>query len=265
MCRTSSFISQCQQTCKTTGNRQRRDVTNINFDGQQIEEITVVSQQIVFNKLTCNDVVCPSNSKCYALEQARCICDTNYVYSRTDNKCTQERITQINNIHLEKPWNTQYLDTGSPVFLALAVYYEDILYKSFQAADKTKVIEGVRVIGAKKGSVILETKIVYAPASTPNEALTAFVESVQSKSLEATTVRRELNLLTDRTPAIVEIERKMADLQKLTMIIIIVVLLLVILLAALVIVAIRNRQRVTTKNGDVPTFDNAGIVMAQFN
>jgi hypothetical protein len=200
------------------------------------------------------------------LKPAVCICEQGYVYSRFEKKCVSERITQIDKIHLNQEWNANFLNTNSEDFVRLALKYEEVLYKSFMAPGTDHVIEGVRVISAKSGSVILEVRIIYATASSPVEALNYFVESIKAKSRTATTVRNELKLIPDTTPEIVKIQEKMADIQRLTLIIIIVVLLLLVLLSAVVIVAVRKRRSRTSKeNGTVAAFDNSGVVMEKYN
>lgn len=263
VCQNDDFSGSCNQACGSK--RKRRDVSDTTSNG--VKEITVISEPITLNvERSCSDIVCPSNSKCHDLKPAVCICEQGYVYSRFEKKCVSERITQIDKIHLNQEWNANFLNTNSEDFLRLALKYEEVLYKSFMAAGTDHVIEGVRVISAKSGSVILEVRIIYATASSPVEALNYFVESIKAKSRTATTVRNELKLIPDTTPEIVKIQEKMADIQRLTLIIIIVVLLLLVLLSAVVIVAVRKRRSRTSKeNGTVAAFDNSGVVMEKYN
>ena len=258
----------CQQTC-TGLKRKRRDASSASVEiaTDERKRLTLVSPKIVLKTdKTCADVVCGVNSKCKELQPAACICDEGYVFSRIQMKCIKERITQIDKIHLDNEWNPDYLDTNSDAFYRLALKYEEVLYKSIKAAGTEHVIEGVRVTKATKGSVILEVRIIYAVASSPVESYNYFVESLKAKSRIATNVRKDLKLLTDTTPEIVQIQEKMADIQRLTLIIIIVVLLLLVLLAGVTVIVVRKRRsRAVKATATVPGFDNNGVVMEKFH
>lgn len=243
ICQTDSTAEKCQQRCLTTNQRQRRDTTSVS--AKVGDKVAVTSEKIVFNRdLTCADVVCAANAACHPeLKPARCICDQGYIFSRTQNTCSFERQTTIENIHLDQEWNPLYVDTTSVAFYELAFKYENVLYKTIIANNVQHKIEGVRVIRARKGSVILDTKLMYAPRVAEKEAFNEFVASLASQVLSGTNARRELKYIGDTNPTFVsQLTAKVRSMEKRILAIVIVLVLTALLIIFLVILMMKRRQ-----------------------
>ena len=124
----------------------------------------MTSREIKFdNSATCNNKspLCPLNSKCYSLDPAVCICNEWYVFSRKTKRCTKGRLVAIKGIHHNLEWNGNYFDTSSIAFYKIAVKNGD-----FTANNADEDIQGVKIIGAGKGSVVLDGDIT-AETTTP--------------------------------------------------------------------------------------------------
>lgn len=242
VCEKDDSSSKCNQACGSK-KRRRRDVSqNSNADGN-VRLITVVSDPIILQtEKTCDGIVCGANAKCHDLKPFACVCDEGYVFSRSIRECMKERLVQIDRIHLELEWNINFLNTHSEEFLRLALKYEEVLYRSFMAAGTTHVIEGVKIVKAIKGSVILEVRIIYTATSSPIEAYNFFVMSVKADSRIASTVRKELKFISETKPGIVKIGKPMAESKKLTIIITVVGFLFVVLVIVIVTTVIIKRR-----------------------
>jgi hypothetical protein len=267
ICNSDSNSNECTQSC--SGNKRfRRDVAHASRDRRSIskddvvQEIVITSKKIVFdNTGTCEKLspTCPPHSTCHPLEPAECVCDDGYVFSMETKTCTSQRRLEIKGIHLNMEWKDIYADTSSLEFRKLAAEKERLLYKLFQATGTEREIEGVKVIGVRKGSVILDVEIIYAKTTTYETAYKSFIKSLTTKPLKATTVHRSLNIIQDTTPSI-GITKETNKMEKITLVIVIVVLLVVLFVSGITFYKIKQLRRRTTKE-NISGFDNSGIDM----
>ena len=181
-CPLNSTSPSCQQKC---GGKSRRRRSSIPVDSPK--EIDVISEQISFKKVpSCEDISCPENSVCVDLFPAQCRCKSGYVYHQKRHSCVKERIIRLVNLKLDLPFYDSYYDTSSTDFMKFAIQYEEFLMKQLSHVDE---IEGVKIIGLSRGSVVVEVLITYAEVVNENEALEVFTDSL--RQFANTTVKTE--------------------------------------------------------------------------
>ena len=265
LCPTSNGESVCTQTCSS---RKRRSV-----EDEVKEQFIMMSREIKFdNSATCDkSFTCPLNSACHSLDPAVCICNDGYVFNRKEERCTTKRLVTIKGMHLDYEWNDNYADKSSTAFYKLAVRKEDLIYRLLMANNADEDIEGVKVIGAREGSVILDVEIIYAETITPKDAFNTFVNSISTKTLRTTIVHRMLNIRSDMTPTlfIQEVTRNIDHtehrpqnnngMQTIILVVVIVALLLVIFTFGVAYKMKERRERRPVD--DVNGYDNGGIEM----
>jgi hypothetical protein len=259
ICKDNSSSSACTQDCK--GERYRRGVRQ-NKDAPSTE-LVLTSNQIVFKKTTptCLDITCPLNSNCVELyPTTSCVCDVGYVYSRKAKSCTNQRILKITGLHLNMQWLSSYADKTSIDFIRFSVETETTLYQLFQTLETDQVIQGVTIIGARKG-VVVDVMITYAASATKEIAYEIFVESIMSNASVASSVQDSLKIVKDWIPSYVsETTKESNKVEYATIIIAIVVLFLVLFISGITFYKIKQLRRFSTKE-DVNGFDNSGIDM----
>ena len=94
--------------------------------------------------------------------------------------CRSDNTFTVTNIHMDQTFNPSYSDTSSPKFTRLCQLVEKHLMTSYSL--ETDVIKGVKVIAARKGSVILDVRFLHASTVTPREAFKSFIAAIMKKS-----------------------------------------------------------------------------------
>ena len=165
----------------------------------------------------------------------------------------------IKGIHLNLEWNDNYADTSSIAFYKFAVKNEYLLFRLLTANNADEEIEGVKIIGARKGSVVLDVKIIYADTTTPKDAFNSFVKSITTKTLRTTIVHRMLNIRPDTTPTLFihQIAQNNNAMPNIILLAVAVALSLVIVIFGIAYKMKQRRARSTVD--DVTGYDNGGI------
>jgi len=190
-------------------------------------------------------------------------CAENYVYDRTTKTCTAENILEIRGVYLDLPWNNDYYIPESQVFQDFAQTVGYQLYALAQSVPGGEGIEGVKVIAAKKGSVILNVQIKYAQHLDVPKAFNVFETAVRS-----THKTRIANLLNIRQEKVIEYitlpstsgSIPSVDQTQLIIIVVVVVLIAVLFISGLTIWKVSSlRRRTTVEAPPVKSYDNAGL------
>ena len=202
------------------------------------------------------------NSRCYDLRPATCRCNDDYVLDRTTNTCKKvdgDSVFKADNLHLDEQFLQPYGISKSDEFIRLATHIEEELMTSY-LVDR-KYIQGVKVVSARSGSIILDVLVLHSKSMTTLEAFNYFVGVVIDLQ---SSVSGRLNIKR-RYPTIAGSESKNTP-KKESMsleVIIIVVAVSVIALTAIVVavffVTRRNRggeNKVTVQDNPAMSMDN---------
>lgn len=190
-------------------------------------------------------------------------CAENYVYDRTTKTCTAENILEIRGVYLDLPWNNDYYIPESQVFQDFAQTVGYQLYALAQSVPGGEGIEGVKVISAKKGSVILNVQIKYADHLDVPKSFNVFETAVRT-----THKTRIANLLNIRQEKVIEYitlpstsgSSPSVDQTQLIIIVVVVVLIAVLFISGLTIWKVSSlRRRTTVEAPPVKSYDNAGL------
>ena len=178
VCKHSTTSSVCTQECDSL--RKRRAPSKEVDAQQQIEEISVSSNQIVFvEKQTCADITCPLHSRCVNMYPAECKCDHGYVRNRKRRLCGNQRMLNIYGMHLDMEFRPSYVEPYSEDFLKLAADVEkQLMYFILRLGDNT--IDDLKVHSARKGSVVVDVMVVFAKTSNKQEAYKSFLKSISN-------------------------------------------------------------------------------------
>ena len=255
ICKINSYSPSCTQSCDN--NRKRRDVT---LNDTPLKEVVVTSTKIVFQEtLTCTEITCPSNSMCIDINPDICYCNDGYVLSRRANTCTEQRTVEINDLHLEMKWNPSYADTSSTAFRELAVETEMLLYNLFKAEGTDRLIEGVKVIAARKGSVILDVKIIHVKSTTSRIAYNTFLETIMTNSSTSISLQKNLNIIKHWVPTYVSgVEKEINTKGKFLLAITLIVPLVVVFISGIILYKFKQIKRRSMKENE-KGYDNNGM------
>lgn len=271
ICRVVTIHPDCSQEC-TTASRKRRDVMaqsndvtiesrshrESNKKQEMTQKLSVSSKRIVLIKddRTCDTKSCPMSSKCHSLSPAVCICVEGYIYSRVTGICLKERLAMIKNLQLDDKWKPEYENTSSVEFLKLATKYEDLLSKPFISGNTSKEIEGIRIINAREGSIIIDVQIIYVLSA--ERAFATFCESIQTLTSTARILKvKNLNTLTLVFPYGHGHERHGAEYRfPFTIVIVILVLLCIIFIVGIVLFHINQRKMIRNTVTRVLAFES---------
>jgi len=194
VCLVNSTTPACTQECESNvGARKRRSIES--RDGLE-EEVSISSSKIVFEKKpTCAQLACPAFSSCVEAYPAQCLCNEGYVLHKKSGKCVQERQLQLIGLHFDMEFQSAYADTNSLQFKRFAAEMEEKLIGVL--VKEAGEIEGVKVIGARPGSIVLDLVLIHSPKSTKKLAYDYFVsimtvESDQSQALKAIKVKTQI-------------------------------------------------------------------------
>jgi len=120
-------------------------------------------------------------------------CSNNFVYDRVSRKCSSDNILQVDRVYLDIPWREELADPSSQAFqdFAQSVGYE--LYALMQYSSEG--IRGVKVIAARKGSVILTIQVIYSAHMDHSEAFNAVEQGIrgtaQTRLAQILNIRQE--------------------------------------------------------------------------
>jgi len=165
---------------------------------------------------------------------------------------------------LDLQWNADLANTSSKAFKDFALEKEYQLYALLQLSDDADNILGVKVVGARQGSVVLDVQIVYKSTIDSSQAFNTFKKAIQEP---APTARRMINILNIKREKVIELveiapRRAVGDVDKMTLIVLVVVLAAVVFIAGVVALKMRQVRRAapaataTFGAPQVKSFDN---------
>ena len=220
-----------------SGRRKRRDVGT----GGVVETRTLTSKQHVV--LSDSEIIVPQ-------------CPVNSVYNRISKKCTKDNVVQVNGVYLDLSWNEDFANTSSKAFKDFALEKEYQLYGLVQLGDDADNILGVKVVGARQGSVILDVQIVYKSTIDSSQAFDTFKKAIQdpAPTARASRIIQILNIKREKVIELVEIAPPPAssEIDKTMLIVLVVVLAAVVFIAGLVALKIRQVRRAPAATTGAP-------------
>jgi hypothetical protein len=260
ICKVNTTSPACTQTCHA---RKRRDLSQgATIEELPLKEVSVRTNEIFFQKKTvCDEMTCPLNSQCLELYPAQCRCNEGHVFNSKAGTCNEERVFDIHGLHVDMDFISTYSDPTSTDFLKLATDIEKQLTALFRLEDER--IEGVKVISAREGSVVLDLALIYAKNTTKEEAFKSFVESVMANHTEAndtaTSQKLKIKIKREKIPTIaIEMVIKEDNTILLIAVILPTLLIFVFGIIALIIGCKRSRNKVVKH---IKGFENHGISM----
>jgi hypothetical protein len=242
ICKQTDTSDACSQdtfsSCPAvTGRRKRRDVGT----GGVVETRTLTSKQHVV--LSDSEIIVPQ-------------CPVNSVYNRESKKCTKDNVIQVSGVYLDLPWNEDFANTSSKAFKDFALEKEYQLYGLLQLVDDADNILGVKVVGARQGSVILDVQIVYKSTIDSSEAFDTFKKAIQDPEPtgRASRIIHILNIKREKIIELVEIAPPPAssEIDKTMLVVLVVVLAAVVIIAGLVALKIRQVRRAPAATTGAP-------------
>ena len=143
---------------------------------------------------------CPLHSVCHDLYPAVCRCLTDYIFDETTNTCKRvdDQVFKMTGLHLNKQFLPSYTTTASAEFTRLALHVEEQLMASY-LLDRN-IILGVKVVAARKGSIILDLLFLKSHNVTSKDAFKYVVQSITTKQ---TSVAQILDINQNRIPLLV--------------------------------------------------------------
>jgi len=226
--------------------RKRRDVAT----GGPVETRRLSSKQYVLLPET--EIVVPE-------------CPANSVYDRENKKCSSNNVVQVKGVYLDLPWNQDLANTSSKAFKNFALEKEYQLYALLQLSDDADNILGVKVVGARQGSVVLDVQIVYKSTIDSSQAFDTFKKAIQdpAPTSRASRIINILNVKREKVIELVEVAPRQAvgDVDKMTLIVLVVVLAAVVFIAGVVALKVRQVRRAPAATAtfgapQVKSFDN---------
>ena len=177
------------------------------------------------------------------------------VLTKTCNT-TEERSLTVTNIHIERPFLTSYGSTTTDDFIRLSIHVEHKMMTAYSV--DTKVIRGIKVVNARKGSVNLDVIILYPSTVTTKDVFKHFIEAVVDEE-QTSPGRLGINRL--HTPQFVangfiDMGKSMGLVTELMAVAIVVPCVAVIGFAIAVILVLRRRGPVLEK---MAAYDNKAI------
>merc|ERR1712183_579012 len=208
------------------GKRKRRDIVR----GGPIETRTLTSKQHII--LDNTEILTPE-------------CAENAVWDRSTKQCAANNIMEVKGVYLDIPWKEELANTSSKAFKDFAQEKAYQIFALLQLSEEADRILGVKVVGARQGSVILDVQIVYAPTMAPPEAFTTFKKAIHNPPIKAQRVVNILNIRRDKVIEYIDVAHEpLTDVNKMIIIVLVVVLVAVLFISGLVIFKLRQIRRV---------------------
>lgn len=161
-------------------------------------------------------------------------CPNNFVYDSILDECTNERLLRINGVYLDIPWSPAYANISSMDFKRFARTFESHLEALILTSNKQSIIRGLRIVKARKGSVILDVIVTYAESVDAGSAFQVFEDVMYKTTAQMTRIANLLNIRKDKVIEFVPILATTADSGRVNMeLILIVVIVAAVLLIAL--------------------------------
>ena len=197
VCTKNSTYPECSQGCLT---RKRRD-TQL----QTAKLVFVSSGQIEYTKKkSCKDITCQKFEQCIDMYPAVCRCIAGFIRERTEMKCINKRIIQVNDLYFSMKWTYAYADTSSTQFNLLAYRIEAQLNALFSNDLKFREIENVKVIAVRPDGK-LDVMLLYYN----NTAASKVIEKLDSlrKDKNSNPIFRQMRISGESIPTIKQVSR----------------------------------------------------------
>jgi len=268
ICPINDTSQECTQECITPARRRRsleeeeRHRSRRDTDVGPVETIDIRSEEIEFKRVkTCKDISCPENSRCIDLYPAECRCNEGYVMYADQNRCVNDNMFEAKGLKIEGEFLKSYSNTTSTDFLKFSSSVEAELMVAFKM-ENDKII-GVKVIGARQGSIILDLQFIFAKDVSVEEAKDMFIKGVtiaRKQTLSSILESILSNVNSDVTPDISKRAKEVPEEKDNTVLIAVAtaaVLVVAIAILSVVIVKFCTRPKVVKANID--GFVNAGV------
>ena len=260
VCKRSTRSPPCTQVCE---NRRRRAILQESaVEELPVEELSLTSGEIVYEKKSvCEEVSCQADSFCINLYPAECRCNDGLVLQRKTGLCIRERIFNIIGLHADIDYVDTYSDPTSIDFLSFARDLENELTVLFRKDDET--IEGVKVLRARKGSVVVDLSIIYGKTTTKEKAFGSFVKTLMSVNNSVSSEPKMRYLLKIKKEILPTIEIHVSDDNNLMILITILLAAFLVVIAGIILMVRCKQSRKNAKNHGIKGFENNGIVMEE--
>lgn len=213
-----------------TKKRKRRDTGSAENRPGPIEVRTITSEQNIL--LPEGEIIVPE-------------CPINSVYDRQAKRCAYENVMEVKGIYLDLAWDSLYSDPTTTAFKDMALEKAYKLFTLVQFRQENNEILGVKVVKARKGSIILDVQIVYKQTISAAQAFEIFKRAIQEPVSAGNRIVKILEIRSEKVIEYVDIvpvrNTKFDD--KILLIVLIIIATLVILIAGIVGVKFRQRQR----------------------
>lgn len=210
VCPIASSASQCNQTCSQTHRRTRRAIPREETEETEQQEpenkmslrtVKISSQEIKFADMkTCADVTCGDNSVCVDAYPAVCACLDHFVL--VDGVCTETRTFKMKDFHIQTEFFDAYTDIYSAELNELSTRLLDTLLAMLPESER-KDIKNIKIINARKGSVIVDVIVAYSSRCNRTHAYTAIVDGIRKNNI-STTMGRTFYIRSDMVPIMIE-------------------------------------------------------------
>jgi len=242
-------VQKTQNQCSPLRKRKRRAATSFadsTRDSGMIEHRQLTVEKPILIGVT--EVITPT-------------CSNNFVYDRSSRKCSSDNLLQVDGVYLDIPWREELAHPSSQAFqdFAQSVGYE--LYALMQYSSEG--IRGVKVIAARKGSVILTIQVKYGSHMDHSEAFNAVEEGIRGTA--QTRLAQILNIRQEKTIEYIVVQphsMESSGIDQMTLIIIVViaVLIAVLFISAMTIWKVSKLRRVNhVESPAVKSYDNPAM------
>lgn len=200
VCHNTTGTADCTQTC--TKRKRRATIMEKKIEIAD-KSIMITSNKIILRKpISCEVMSCKANSNCYNVGIPKCICITNYVFSKKDNRCINEGLFIISGLHLDKTWSSEYSNKLSRPFLKFSSEIEEVLTLLLSKSDKSNTIMGIKVISVVKiGDTLALDIMLTCNNSKSSDAISkAFLNSIMTKSTATRELHDTLKIVKKKIP-----------------------------------------------------------------
>lgn len=190
-------------------------------------------------------------------------CPDDYVYDSSMRKCTKDRLLLVKGLYLDIEWNDQYGNVSSKAFSTFSKVTGSQLLYLINRANEDHVVKGLKIVSARKGSVIVDVLIHYAETVTDREAFKVFQDVMYQTTPTMTRVASFLNVRPDKVVEYVPVVANVSIKTNIEMILVIVIVAAFILIALISGISL-YRFRTRRSEAPVPTvvkntFDNKAM------
>jgi len=197
LCKTNATTPSCTQENPDCNRRRKRAISVGDENEKPLEEITVMTSRLTFVERTCAQLTCPTFSQCVDLDPPVCRCGSSYVLDVRTNTCSRERTFVIYGLYFDLAFHEDFLDPYSKKFVALADRIEQQLHHLVKELGDDNIV-GMKVVRARKGSVVVDVRVIYRESSTENEAYATFLKAVSPEHASSVNYDDKLTIKSEK-------------------------------------------------------------------